>query len=159
MQRNFGNSPTLPKRDSRHKPCCKVLLHQCCAPYFELLRFREEEAGEESEDEAVVVDVVEARLDVEEPARRSPTRRRHQCLQAILHTCHGRKGGACSHTEQTPAPIKRSCHHLRRLTAANFAAENLFKYRLTVELSCAVPGPAARPPSEGQNVTERIHVF
>ena len=134
---------------------------QCCAPYFELLRFREEEAGEESEDEAVVVDVVEARLDVEEPerTRRSPTRRRHQCLQAILHTRHGRKGGACSHTGQTPAPIKRSCHHLRRLTAANFAAENLFKYRLTVELSCAVPGPAARPPSEGKNVTERTHVF
>ena len=40
-----------------------------CALDFELLRFRDEEAGEESEDEAAVVDVIESRLDVEESER------------------------------------------------------------------------------------------
>ena len=41
-------------------------MTQYCAPDSELLRLRDEEAGEEPEDEAAEVDVIEVRLDVEE---------------------------------------------------------------------------------------------
>ena len=48
----------------------KVLLSsQNSVPDFELLRFRNKEPGEETEDDAAVVDFVEELLDVEEPER------------------------------------------------------------------------------------------
>jgi len=75
MQQSFGNNPGSPREIRGTNPAARSPSDEVfwssrfCALDFELLRFRDEEAGEESEDEAAVVDVIESRLDVEESER------------------------------------------------------------------------------------------
>jgi hypothetical protein len=73
MQQSFGNSPGSPKEIRGTRPAGKSLSDDMlcsstfCAFGFELVRIRVE--GDESVEEAAVVDVAESRLDVEETDR------------------------------------------------------------------------------------------
>lgn len=73
MQQSFGNNPGSPREIRGTNPAARSLSDEVlrsprfCALGFDLVRIRTE--GDESEDEAAVVEALESRLDVEESDR------------------------------------------------------------------------------------------